>query len=118
VNGNRCVFLRGLDPVASPTEQGQADADTRRVFDADAAWLIGDILSDERARALAFGLNSPLNLPFRVAAKTGTSTDFRDSWTIGYTPDFTVGVWVGRFDNRPLNRVSGAMGRGPRFSIR
>jgi penicillin-binding protein 1C len=108
-------FLRGLDPVASPTEQGQADADTRRVFDADAAWLIGDILSDERARALAFGLNSPLNLPFRVAAKTGTSTDFRDSWTIGYTPDFTVGVWVGRFDNRPLNRVSGAMGAAPIF---
>lgn len=108
-------FLHGLDPVASPTQQGQAGADSRRVFDADAAWLIGDILSDERARALAFGLNSPLNLPFRVAAKTGTSTDFRDSWTIGYTPDFTVGVWVGRFDNRPLNRVSGAMGAAPIF---
>jgi len=108
-------FLHGLDPVASPTQQGQAVEETRRVFDADAAWLIGDILSDERARALAFGLNSPLNLPFRVAAKTGTSTDFRDSWTIGYTPDFTVGVWVGRFDNRPLNRVSGAMGAAPIF---
>ena len=108
-------FLRGLEPVVSPTQPGQAGAETRRVFDADAAWLIGDILSDERARALAFGLNSPLNLPFRVAAKTGTSTDFRDSWTIGYTPDFTVGVWVGRFDNRPLNRVSGAMGAAPIF---
>jgi penicillin-binding protein 1C len=60
-------------------------------------------------------LNSPLNLPFRVAAKTGTSTDFRDSWTVGYTPDFTVGVWVGRFNNRPLNRVSGAMGAAPIF---
>jgi penicillin-binding protein 1C len=108
-------FLRGLEPVVSPTQPGQAGVETRRVFDADAAWLIGDILSDERARALAFGLNSPLNLPFRVAAKTGTSTDFRDSWTIGYTPDFTVGVWVGRFDNRPLNRVSGAMGAAPIF---
>lgn len=108
-------FLHGLDPLASPTQQGQAGADSRRVFDTDAAWLIGDILSDERARALAFGLNSPLNLPFRVAAKTGTSTDFRDSWTIGYTPDFTVGVWVGRFDNRPLKRISGAMGAAPIF---
>ena len=108
-------FLREANPLHSTTQPGQAGVETRRVFDADAAWLIGDILSDERARALAFGLNSPLNLPFRVAAKTGTSTDFRDSWTIGYTPDFTVGVWVGRFDNRPLNRVSGAMGAAPIF---
>ncbi len=104
-----------INRVDSPTRQGQAGVESRRVFDADAAWLIGDILSDERARALAFGLNSPLNLPFRVAAKTGTSTDFRDSWTIGYTPDFTVGVWVGRFDNRPLKRISGAMGAAPIF---
>ena len=108
-------FLREANPLHSMTQPGQAGVETRRVFDADAAWLIGDILSDERARALAFGLNSPLNLPFRVAAKTGTSTDFRDSWTIGYTSDFTVGVWVGRFDNRPLNRVSGAMGAAPIF---
>jgi penicillin-binding protein 1C len=108
-------FLREANPLHSTTQPGQAEVETRRVFDADAAWLIGDILSDERARALAFGLNSPLNLPFRVAAKTGTSTDFRDSWTIGYTSDFTVGVWVGRFDNRPLNRVSGAMGAAPIF---
>ncbi len=96
------------DRVGSATKEGQ-------VFEAEAAWLIADILSDERARALSFGLNSPLNLPFRVAAKTGTSTDFRDSWTVGYTPDYTVGVWVGRFDNRPLKRVSGAMGAAPIF---
>lgn len=88
---------------------------SRRVFDAESAWLIADILSDPRARALSFGLQSPLNLPFRAAAKTGTSTDFRDSWTLGYTPDFTVGVWVGRFDTRPLKRVSGAMGAAPIF---
>lgn len=92
-----------------------AQEDSARVFDAEASWLIADILSDERARALSFGLNSPLNLPFRTAVKTGTSTDFRDSWTVGYTPDFTVGVWVGRFDNRPLKRVSGAMGAAPIF---
>jgi penicillin-binding protein 1C len=108
-------FLRGSAPVDRNSPMAAAATAGRRVFDADAAWLIADILSDERARALSFGLNSPLNLPFRVAAKTGTSTDFRDSWTIGYTPDFTVGVWVGRFDNRPLNRVSGAMGAAPIF---
>jgi len=108
-------FLRRFPPAARNNPTAPASTECRRVFDADAAWLIGDILSDQRARALAFGLNSPLNLPFRVAAKTGTSTDFRDSWTIGYTPEFSVGVWVGRFDNRPLNRVSGAMGAAPIF---
>lgn len=101
-------FLRGPDRVASASQEGQ-------VFDPDCAWLIADILSDARARASSFGLHSPLNLPFRVAVKTGTSTDFRDSWTVGYTPDFTVGVWVGRFNNRPLNRVTGAMGAAPIF---
>ncbi len=99
-------FLRGAGP---------ADGEPARVFDAEASWLIADILSDPRARALSFGLSSPLNLPFRAAVKTGTSTDFRDSWTVGYTPDFTVGVWVGRFDNRPLKRISGAMGAAPIF---
>jgi penicillin-binding protein 1C len=108
-------FLLEEDRVEPDPEEGSVDLGAVRVFDPDAAWLIADILSDSRARALAFGLNSPLNLPFRVAAKTGTSTDFRDSWTVGYTPDFTVGVWVGRFNNRPLNRISGAMGAAPIF---
>lgn len=86
-----------------------------RVFDEGAAWLVADILSDQRARIAAYGPGSPLDLPFRAAAKTGTSTDFRDSWTLGYTPDYTVGVWVGRFDNRPLRQISGAMGAAPIF---
>lgn len=91
------------------------NADSSRVFDPAASWLIADILSDTAARAESFGLSSPLNLPFRCAAKTGTSTDFRDNWTIGFTPDFTVGVWMGRFSNRPLKQVSGAMGAAPIF---
>lgn len=108
------TFLMPADRVESSNEEGSVKPGTE-LFDPDCAWLIADILSDNRARAVAFGLNSPLNLPFRVASKTGTSTDFRDSWTVGYTPDFTVGVWVGRFNNRPLNRVSGAMGAAPIF---
>lgn len=107
-------FLRQSDGLESVTREGPTDPGVP-VFDPDCAWLIADILSDSRARASSFGLNSPLNLPFRVAVKTGTSTDFRDSWTIGYTPDFTVGVWVGRFNNRPLHRISGAMGAAPIF---
>lgn len=95
-------------------EAGEEDS-AARLFDRDAAWILADILSDTRARVEAFGLHSPLNLPFRAAAKTGTSTDFRDNWTVGFTPDYTVGVWVGRFNNRPLNQVSGAMGAAPIF---
>ncbi len=83
------------------------------VFDRNACWLIADILSDNQARSKAFGLNSSLKLPFRAAAKTGTSTDFRDNWTVGFTPEYTVGVWVGRFDNQPLDKVSGAIGAAP-----
>ncbi|MEM9280850.1 MAG: penicillin-binding protein 1C [Verrucomicrobiota bacterium] len=94
-------------------QKGQVTHPT--LFDPAATWLIADILSDRNARVAAFGLNSPLNFPFRVAAKTGTSTDFRDNWTIGYTPEFTVGVWVGRFNNRPLKGVSGAIGAAPIF---
>ncbi|MDF1862012.1 MAG: penicillin-binding protein 1C [Verrucomicrobiales bacterium] len=110
----------GGSPRAQETDPQQDRIDDttlfrHRIFDADAAWLLADILSDERARAEAFGLHSPLNLPFRCASKTGTSTDFRDNWTIGFTPDFTVGVWVGRFNNRPLNQVSGAIGAAPIF---
>lgn len=107
----RQVPYRLVAADASP--QGQANDST--LFDPDLAWILADVLSDNQARVEAFGLHSPLRLPFRVAAKTGTSTDFRDNWTLGYTPDFTVGVWVGRFDNRPMNKISGALGAAPLF---
>jgi penicillin-binding protein 1C len=79
----------------------------------DAAWLIADMLSDNSARALSFGLNSALRFNFPVACKTGTSTDFRDNWAMGYTPEFTVGVWVGNFDGAPMHEVSGVTGAAP-----
>ena len=76
-------------------------------------WQIADILSDNSARTLAFGINSALRFDFPVACKTGTSTDFRDNWTLGFTPEFTVGVWVGNFDGAPMHEVSGVTGAGP-----
>jgi penicillin-binding protein 1C len=82
-------------------------------FDAGAAWLIADILSDNDARAFTFGIESPLRFHFPVACKTGTSSDFRDNWALGYTPEFTVGVWVGNFDGTPMERVSGVSGAAP-----
>lgn len=77
------------------------------------AWLIADILSDNHARALAFGTESSLRFDFPVACKTGTSSDFRDNWALGYTPEFTVGVWIGNFDGTPMREVSGVSGAAP-----
>ncbi len=76
-------------------------------------WLIADMLSDNAARAPAFGANSALRFDFPVACKTGTSTDFRDNWAMGYTPEFTVGVWVGNFNGSPMREVSGVTGAAP-----
>ncbi len=84
-----------------------------RVMDERAAFLITDILSDNMARASAFGEASPLNLLRPAAAKTGTTTDWRDNWTIGYTPDLVVGVWAGNADNEPMRQVSGVVGAAP-----
>ncbi len=76
-----------------------------KVIDPKAARLINDILSDNQARAYAFGIDNWLNLGNRpVAAKTGTTNDYRDAWTIGYTPSIVTGVWVGNNDNTPMKR--------------
>ncbi|MEJ2605234.1 MAG: transglycosylase domain-containing protein [Anaerolineales bacterium] len=77
------------------------------------AYLISSILSDNAARTPAFGPNSLLNLPFQVAAKTGTTNDFRDNWTLGYTPDIAIGVWVGNADYTPMEGTSGLTGAAP-----
>jgi penicillin-binding protein 1C len=77
------------------------------------AYLITDILSDDEARLPAFGESSVLRLRRPAAAKTGTTTDWRDNWTIGYTPDLAVGVWVGNADNSPMRFISGITGAGP-----
>ncbi len=85
----------------------------RRVMDRESAYLVTDILSDNAARVRAFGFNSPFHLPFAFAAKTGTTKDYRDNWAVGYTPDWTIGVWVGNFDGKPMRKVSGITGAGP-----
>ncbi len=75
--------------------------------------LITDILSDRYARATAFGVESVLALPFPAAVKTGTSSDFRDTWTVGFTTDYTVATWVGNFNGEPMRQVSGVTGAAP-----
>jgi penicillin-binding protein 1C len=75
--------------------------------------IIIDMLSDRYARAKAFGVDSVLNLPFSAAVKTGTSSNFRDTWTVGFTTDYTVATWVGNFNGEPMQQVSGVVGAAP-----
>lgn len=77
------------------------------------AYLISDMLSDRYARMRAFGEVSALDVDRPAAAKTGTTSDWRDNWTIGYTPDRAVGVWVGNADGQPMEDISGVTGAGP-----
>lgn len=78
-----------------------------RVLDSKYTKLITDVLSDNQARAFAFGLNSVLDLDRPVAAKTGTTNNYVDSWTMGYTPNLVAGVWAGNTDNSPMKRGFG-----------
>jgi len=77
------------------------------------AYLLTHVLSDNNARAEAFGSNSALRLSRPAAAKTGTTTDHKDVWTIGYTPQIVTGVWVGNNDNMPMEGVTSSRGAGP-----
>lgn len=86
------------------------------ILDERVAYIITDILSDPEARIPSFGRNSPLDIGRPVAAKTGTTTDFRDNWTVGYTPNLVVGVWVGNADNTPMVDVTGITGAGPMWN--
>ncbi len=82
----------------------------RRVISAETASLIGNILSDPEARRLEFGNGSLLRFPVQTAVKTGTSSDYRDAWAVGYNYRFTVGVWIGNLDQQATDGVTGAGG--------
>ncbi len=84
-----------------------------RVLDERVAYLITDILDDDDARRPAMGSPNPMEQGFPVAAKTGTTNDFRDNWTVGYTPGLAVGVWTGNTDNSPMVDISGLTGAAP-----
>lgn len=87
-----------------------------QVLRAEHAYLISSILSDDEARRRMFGRNSALELPFPAAAKTGTTNDYRDNWTLGYTPDLVTGVWVGNADYTPMINSTGLSGAAPIWS--
>lgn len=87
----------------------------KNVLPASVAWIISDILADNNARMQAFGPNSELKIGNKfVSVKTGTTNDYKDNWTIGYTPRYVVAVWVGNNDRTPMSGiVSGLTGAAP-----
>ena len=96
-------------------KRDESNTTSERVLSEQTSFLISHILSDNNARAAAFGSNSVLNVPGKtVAVKTGTTNNLRDNWTIGYTPDLLVATWVGNNDNSPMSYVaSGVTGASP-----
>ena len=110
------IVARGGRPLRLRYRDGDpsisATADTR-IGDESTWELITDMLSDAQARARAFGVVSLLRLPFPSAVKTGTSSDFRDTWTVGFTRDVTVATWVGNFNGAPMQRITGVTGAAP-----
>jgi penicillin-binding protein 1C len=99
----------------APGAPGAPGTGSQRIFDERAAYLLADMLCDNHARAGTFGLNSYLSFDFPVACKTGTSSNYRDNWTIGFTPEWTVGVWVGNPDNSAMRGITGVTGAAPIF---
>lgn len=93
----------------------QPDRERRIVMGTRTAFWITDILSDPVAREYVFGRGGYLEFPFPVAVKTGTSQAYHDNWTVGYTREVTVGVWVGNFNRSPLRNSSGVTGAAPLF---
>lgn len=107
--------LSWLKPDAPPSETSglQVKSGRHQCFSPQAAHLVLDMLSDNRARRPAFGENSVLRFPFAAACKTGTTKDYRDNWAFCITERFTLGVWAGNFDGSPMQHVSGVAGAGP-----
>ena len=126
------IFPNGgnlIEPVAITRIEARSDTnhdyeviyerppiDRKQVIAPEHAFLITSILSDNEARTPMFGANSVLNLPFPAAAKTGTTNDFRDNWTLGFTVNDMVGVWVGNPNNEPMRNTSGLTGAAPIWS--
>ncbi|MDO8561449.1 MAG: transglycosylase domain-containing protein [bacterium] len=106
------LFLDGTTEPSIATPMS-ALAEEKKVADPALAELVSKVLNDRLTGVQQFGLASNLNLPqSNYAVKTGTSQDYHDSWTVGYTPDFLVVVWYGNPDNTPLKQVTGQSGAG------
>src|SRR5690606_14163863 len=109
------VALNAAGEEEAGPEEGDAvpPAPGDQVISAESAFIVTDILSDNAARTPAFGANSPLQWSRPAAVKTGTTTDWRDNWTVGYTRYVVTGVWAGNSDGQPMQQASGITGAAP-----
>jgi len=113
-NAYRMLARLGLlSPVRWQSGGNPRGAETKRVLPEPVAWQVADMLADPAARAVTFGLDSPLVTRGFAAVKTGTSKDLRDNWCLGFTSRYTVGVWVGNASGEPMQAVSGVTGAAP-----
>ncbi len=117
VNAYRSLANGGVSAVLT-LQPRPAPAPAKAVIQEGAAFIVSDILADRAARSVTFGLSNALGTTSHTAVKTGTSKDLRDNWCIGYSPHYTVGVWVGNFSGEPMHEVHGggagvARGHGP-----
>jgi 1A family penicillin-binding protein len=115
--GNK-IPVHPLNTVTDLSDEAlyQPDGEPTRVLSQGISYIMSDILSDNQARQSAFGPHSALEIPgYKVAVKTGTTDSKKDNWTIGYTPEYLVAVWVGNNDNTPMNPAltSGITGAAP-----
>jgi penicillin-binding protein 1C len=108
-------FANGGVHVEPHALRPTSGAPPSRIMSERSAFWIADILADSNAREFIFGSGGSLDFPFPVSVKTGTSQAYRDNWTVGFTPEVTVGVWVGNFDRTPLRGSSGVTGAAPVF---
>ena len=105
--------IRAIADALGRPVAGWQQSEPKQAVSAAAAYLVSDILSDNTARTPAFGANSPLKLSRPAAVKTGTTTDWRDNWTVGFTPSLVAGVWAGNSDGHPMKNTSGLTGAAP-----
>lgn len=101
---SRIVDNEGSEIYSQPKYKSPA-------IDPRVAYIMTSILSDNQARSMVFGTSSPLTFKDRpVGAKTGTTDDYADSWTMGFTPQYTTGVWMGNNDHSTMAKISGIEG--------
>jgi penicillin-binding protein 1C len=113
VNAYRCLANGGVWSPLRLTFGEDSGPPRHRVFSPEVAFMISDILSDRESRSQTFSLESPLSTRFWSAVKTGTSKDMRDNWCVGYSSQYTVGIWTGNFPGQPMWNVTGITGAAP-----
>jgi penicillin-binding protein 1C len=99
-----------FEPLHVVPQEASPPASGRRVFSAEGSTLIADILADPEARRLEFRRANVLRFPVETAVKTGTSSDYRDAWALGFSQHYTAGVWMGNLQQRPMQDVTGSIG--------